>query len=195
MNLSDIFEGMIMDIRPCLQRISENEVDAAVDEIVSAKSVFVAGMGRSGYMMRAFAMRLMQLGITTYMVGDTSTPSAGDGDLLIIGSGSGETANLKNYMAKAKALNVRTLVLTSHGDSTLGRAADRKVIIDIAEASRKTADGSVIVQASENKGDHLLFGSLGETCMLLCTEAIVMAVFKRIGATETDMMRRHAVFE
>ena len=98
-------------------------------------------------------------------------------------------------MAKAKALNVRTLVLTSHGDSTLGRAADRKVIIDIAEASRKTADGSVIVQASENKGDHLLFGSLGETCMLLCTEAIVMAVFKRIGATETDMMRRHAVFE
>ena len=43
MNLSDIFEGMIMDIRPCLQRISGNEVDAAVDEIVSAKSVFVAG--------------------------------------------------------------------------------------------------------------------------------------------------------
>jgi 6-phospho-3-hexuloisomerase len=45
-------------------------------------------------MVKAFAMCLMQMGIDAYVVGETVTPNLEKEDLLIIGSGSGETKSL-----------------------------------------------------------------------------------------------------
>ncbi len=49
---------------------------------------------RSGLMMRVFAMRLMHMGFESHVVGETLTPAVEKGDLLVIGSGSGETCKV-----------------------------------------------------------------------------------------------------
>ncbi len=58
----------------------------------AAQRVFVAGEGRSGFMAKAFAMRLMHLGLPVHVVGETTTPSVADGDVVVGVSGSGTTA-------------------------------------------------------------------------------------------------------
>ena len=61
---------------------------------MGARTVFVAGSGRSGLAMRSFAMRLIHLGLSAHVVGETTTPRITDRDLLLIGSGSGSTPGL-----------------------------------------------------------------------------------------------------
>lgn len=191
----EIFRDIGLEVAPVLKGIEQGELEAAVEAICAAKRIFVAGMGRSGYMMRCFAMRLMQMGFNAYMVGDTSTPSASSGDLLAIGSGSGETESLKGYAAKAKKLGCRVLAITGHPESSLGRSADLTVILPVQEPAHKGADGSMLVYDTGNSGQKMLLGSRLELCLLLLTEALSMMAFHQMGFSEAEMMRRHACFE
>ncbi len=191
----EIFRGVGQEVAPVLRGIAQGEMETAVEAICAAKRIFLAGMGRSGYMMRCFAMRLMQMGFDAHMIGDTSTPSASSGDLLLIGSGSGETENLKGYAAKAKKLGCRVLAITGHPESSLGRAADLTVILPVEEEAHKGGDGSMLVYDTGNSGQKMLLGSRLELCLLLVTEALGMMAFHQMGFSEADMMRRHACFE
>jgi len=56
-------------------RIKKTEVDALVEAILEAETVFIAGAGRSLLMLSAFAMRLVHLGLRAFVVGETSTPA------------------------------------------------------------------------------------------------------------------------
>ena len=69
------------------------------DKIDKANSVFVVALGRSRMNIMGFATRLRQMRIRAHLVGDISTPSIHKGDLLIIGSSSGETASLVTFAA------------------------------------------------------------------------------------------------
>ena len=61
-----------------------NELNAALGKVPREAAecvrahdrVFVGGAGRSGLMLRAFAMRLMQTGREVCVIGETVTPSA-----------------------------------------------------------------------------------------------------------------------
>lgn len=68
--------------------IKEDEVKEVVELCQKANRIFIAGAGRSGFCARGFANRMMHLGFTVYFVGETTTPSIQEGDLLIVGSGS-----------------------------------------------------------------------------------------------------------
>lgn len=83
--------------------IKEDEVKEVVELCQKANRIFIAGAGRSGFCARGFANRMMHLGFTVYFVGETTTPSIQEGDLLIVGSGSGTTASLVSDCQKAKA--------------------------------------------------------------------------------------------
>ena len=64
--------------------------------------MFCAGAGRSGFQVKGFAMRLMHMGISSYVVGETCTPNIKEGGLLVICSGSGETKSLVNHAKKSE---------------------------------------------------------------------------------------------
>ena len=66
--------------------------------------MFVTGAGRSGLMGKSFAMRMMHMGIDAYVIGETVTSTFTQDDLLIIGSGSGETKSLIPIAQKQKNL-------------------------------------------------------------------------------------------
>ncbi len=88
----------LTDIAAALPR---EEAGALARAIRRARRVFLGGMGRSGLMMRAFAMRLMQLGVEVHVVGDTTTPSIRRGDLLILGSRYGRSGSGSTQMSRS----------------------------------------------------------------------------------------------
>jgi len=71
--------------------VEDGAVKEAVKAITAAKRVFVYGVGRSGLVARAFAMRLTQLGLDTFFIGETITPIVKAGDLVVVVSNTGST--------------------------------------------------------------------------------------------------------
>ncbi len=70
-----------------MEKVDDAQIEAFKKIIESSNRIFTAGMGRSGFMMRGFAMRLMHMGYKTYVVGETTTPAILEGDVLVLGSG------------------------------------------------------------------------------------------------------------
>ena len=62
--------------------VDHTEVGAVLDGIHDARRVFVTGAGRSGLVARAFANRLMHLGMSVHVVGEVTTPAIERGDAL-----------------------------------------------------------------------------------------------------------------
>ncbi|MEH6407710.1 MAG: 6-phospho-3-hexuloisomerase, partial [Leeuwenhoekiella sp.] len=110
-----------------------DELASLVSPINKAHSIFLVGMGRTGLMMKAAAMRLMHLGFTAYVVGETTTPAIGEGDLLIAGSGSGTTASVIRSANTAIEKKATLICFTTDATSALAEIANFKVIIPAAQ--------------------------------------------------------------
>jgi 6-phospho-3-hexuloisomerase len=83
---------ILKELEATLAHVSEVEIAAAQKMILAARRVFVTGAGRSGLALKMAAMRLMHLGLTVHVAGEVTTPAIGQGDLLLVASGSGTTA-------------------------------------------------------------------------------------------------------
>ncbi|MCD8351355.1 MAG: 6-phospho-3-hexuloisomerase [Planctomycetaceae bacterium] len=152
----------------------------------AAGTLFVAGAGRSGLLLRCFAMRMMHMGRAVHMVGDITTPAARPGDLLLIGSGSGETAGLAAMATKAKGLGLTVLLITTSRDSTIGRLADDCLVLPAPTPKASGAATATSVQP---------MGNLFEQAMFLFCEAMVMQMMQTGGLTSEKMFERHANLE
>ena len=103
MGSDSMVEQILAEVVDCTRQVSTDSLIRAGTLIESSPRIFVAGAGRSGLCMRALGMRLMHLGKTVYVVGETTTPSIAASDLLILGSGSGRTASLLAMAEQAQA--------------------------------------------------------------------------------------------
>jgi hypothetical protein len=92
---------VVSELREALTRIPVGLTEDVCDVLLSADEIFVVGAGRSGLMARAFCMRLMHLGLRSYMVGEVVTPNLRKSGVLVICSGSGETKSLVSMAEKA----------------------------------------------------------------------------------------------
>lgn len=171
-----------------LTRIDPESANALMDAILSAKRVYVAGCGRSLLMMRGFAMRLMHMGFTSYVVGETVTPAIQPGDLLIIGSGSGETGSLVSMAKKASSLGVKIAHLTIYPDSTIAKMADVVVRIPGMTSKSDKDGGAKSIQPG---------GSMFEQCLLLFGDAMILALSEHddYHLDNEIMTMRHANLE
>ena len=110
-----------------LLAIDQKEIDAMVEAIAAAKRIYVAGWGRAGNVIKLMSMNCSQLGLKTFVVGDHSTPSIHEGDLLIIGSGSGETDTMKILAEQAKQHGATLALVSGNPESTMGKLADLNI--------------------------------------------------------------------
>jgi 6-phospho 3-hexuloisomerase len=99
-------------------------IEKIADETIARKRVFVYGAGRSGLVAKAFAQRLMHIGIESYVIGETINPSVKLGDTVLLVSGSGETASTVAISDKAKKVGAHVISVTTRPDSTLARLSD-----------------------------------------------------------------------
>ncbi|RJS79927.1 SIS domain-containing protein, partial [Candidatus Bathyarchaeota archaeon] len=108
-------EEIIAGIKRSIEELDMKEVEHFIKLLLEAKDkkIFIVGMGRSGFVGRAFALRLMNLGFNVYFLGETITPAAGKGDLLIAISGTGTTKIVLTASSAAKEIGATVIAITS----------------------------------------------------------------------------------
>lgn len=186
MTTPDHTKTVIAELERTLTAISPEEAGRLCDLILQARSIFVAGAGRSGLAMRGFAMRLMHMGFSVHVPGDLTTPPLQRGDLLLIGSGSGETASLVAMAEKAKALGGRVALITILPDSTIGKMSEVTVRIP---APTPKATGTAQFASVQP------MGTLFEQSLMIFLDLMVLRLMDKKGIDATRMFERHANLE
>jgi 6-phospho-3-hexuloisomerase len=142
-----------------------------------SRHIFVSGAGRSGLVARSFGMRLMHAGLPTFIPGETITPAAGEGDLLVAISCTGQTGITEYIARRARGLGAKVVVITSAPDSPLGRDADKLVLIPATAAD-------IVVRAA-----------VFEHATSLCLDAVFNVLAGRLRLDQETYRRRHANLE
>ena len=83
-----LIDQVTQEVTEVMGLIDESQLDQAEKLIQKNQRIFVLGAGRSGLMAKGFAMRLMHIGYTVFVIGETITPSIQAGDVLLAVSGS-----------------------------------------------------------------------------------------------------------
>ncbi len=194
--VQDMMRLMATRVRAIANGISDEEVEALIREILAAKRVYVMGAGRSGLVAKAFAMRLMHLGLTSYVVGETVTPAVNPEDLVVVFSGSGETKTIADIAESAKAIGARLCLITSKKDSRIGRIADCCVVI---ESQRDTVgDEHAEFEIRQMMGKHKSFAPLGtlfETASVIFADAVISRLMEIKGVNVDALKGRHVNIE
>lgn len=178
-------EEILEELKITLSGIKKEEIFGLEEELQKAERIFCDGLGRSGLFCRAFAMRLMHLGMSCFYVGDTMTPAIERGDLLLICSGSGGTETLISHGKKAKKNGARIALVTGNEISHLGELADVRVLI---KAPQKN-------EVKRGKKTVLPMGSLFEDSISLLFESLVLDLMEQRNETGQSMFQRHANLE
>ena len=165
--------------RSALAHIDPVTLARVVELLARSPKIFVYGAGRSGIIGRALAMRLVQAGLSAYVIGESVTPIVQKGDLVLIFSNRGESYSSIQTANIVRREGAELIVITGRTSSKLAHAATVLVglkVPDDPDQPRLAPLGTVFEAASLRFGDALI------------------AEWMRVrGETEESMRRRHAI--
>lgn len=168
-----------------VRHIDAGEADAFMRAVEDAEKVFCVGVGRVALSLSAMVKRLNHLDIDAFMVGDLSEPHAGERDLLVVGSGSGESVIPVAIARVAKTKGVKIAYVGSNPDSSVGKMANLVVRIP--------------VKTKLNRPDEIpsgqIMSSLFEQTLLLFADAVALSIARRKELDLASLWRRHANLE
>lgn len=172
------------EIAATAAEIDETQLSVLAAHLRLADRVFVSGAGRSGLVLRMAAMRLMHLGLTVHVAGDTTTPAIGPNDVLLVASGSGTTSGVVKAAETAANVGAAVCAMTTNNASPLAALADALVLIP---AAQKTDHGSSVSRQYS--------GSLFEQVVFLATESVFQTLWDRTAEPAENLWPRHANLE
>ncbi len=162
-----------------LGRIPRESIRQAVRLLENAPATFVYGAGRSGIIGRAFAMRLVQTGLTAYVIGESVTPIVRRGDCVFILSGRGESYSSIQAANIVRREGADLIVVTARRTSKLAHTANVLVPLEFPEDAEQRR--------------YAPLGTLFESASLRLTDALIAELLARRGETEESMRKRHAI--
>jgi 6-phospho-3-hexuloisomerase len=166
-------------VTEALDRIEPAAIERVVALLAKAPATFVYGAGRSGIIGRAFAMRLVQIGLTAYVIGESVTPIVRRGDAVVILSGRGESYSSIQTANIVRREGAELVVITGRSSSKLAHIATVLLPIDFPEDPERPRLAPL--------------GTLFESASLRMTDALIAELLRVRGETEESMRRRHAI--
>ena len=187
--------AIIKNIETAETYLDEKSIENFMNIINESDNVFVIGAGRSGLVGKAFAMRLMHLGISTYVVGETISPAINEEDCIIAISGSGETNTIVSSAKISKERGAKILALTSYTESTLGKLADATICVQ-GRTKIETYDKNYLKRQIDGNYTSLTpLGTAFELTSLVFLDGLICELMNKMGKTEDDLKKRHTVLE
>ncbi len=151
-----------------------------IDSILGTNKVFIYGVGRSGTMSKAFAIRLVQLGLKVFFVGETITPIVEKDDLVIIVSNTGETMSAIQTANIVRRLGAKVIAITAESHSKLAHAASSVI--------------HLYVDDEPDDSELAPLGTVFEITALVFLDSIIPEIMKKMGQNEANMRTRHAIW-
>jgi 6-phospho-3-hexuloisomerase len=190
--VKEVSTWILAGIGGVIQSIDEAEIGRMIDVIMAVRDdkILLLGTGRSGFVGRAFALRLMHLGFSVYVSGETITPALSNDDLVLVISGSGTTTTVVAQAEVAKSVGSRVVAVTSHLDSPLGKLADEVVLVK----GRTKIDQITDYEGRQISGvyDNAPLGTMFELSVMVFLDSVIAALMQRLGIHEIDLRARHA---
>jgi len=170
---------IVNGIRETLKEEIEN-TDKFVDHLLGARKIFLYGVGRSGLIAKAFAIRLVQMGLGVFFVGETVTPIVEEGDLVVIVSHTGETMSAIQTANIVRRVGAKVVAVTANPHSKLATASN--LVIEIHPPK------------DDQRKRLAPLGTLFEDATMVYLDSIVAALMEKLGQSEGSMRRRHAIW-
>jgi 6-phospho-3-hexuloisomerase len=180
--MSSDMDTVLAEIQGVLRKVDEADIERLVDRLLAAPRVFVAGEGRSGLMAKAFAMRLMHLGLVVYASGETITPSVGEGDLVVVVSGSGTTGGAVRLAESAGKAGASVFAVTTDPSSPLAGLAADSLVLPAATKYRRADEAPTIQPLS----------SLFDQATHIALDVVGLAVARRRGVDNQRARSSHS---
>ena len=188
-------KAILNNIESAEEYLDENSIDKFENIIIKSRNIFVTGAGRSGLAAKAFAMRLMHLGLSAYVVGETISPAIYEEDCIIAISGSGETNTIVSAAQIAKNRGSKVLAVTSYPESSLGQLADSYILVKGRTKKEVDDENYIKRQIHGNYTSLTPLGTAFELTTLVFLDAIISELMEKMQQTESDLKARHTVLE
>ena len=127
-------------------------------------------------------MRLMQLGMESFVVGDPTTPAITENDMLLAVSGSGDTETVYDMVCEAKKKKAMVWCITAKRNSRIAGRSDKAIIIHGKTKLGKGRSAQPL-------------GSLFEQAALIYMDSLVVMIMERLGEEEGELRKRHTTLE
>lgn len=136
----DMFDADAAALRSLREQLNPADIEAVFQAILHCKGrIATMGMGTSSVAARKIAHMLCVANVPSFFVsaGDAAHGAFGavqKGDVLIVLSKGGNTEELVNLVESIKGKEIFLITVTKNRDSTLGRAADIVLELDVGES-------------------------------------------------------------
>jgi 6-phospho-3-hexuloisomerase len=155
------------------------------NEILNADKVFFVGVGRVLLSLQAIAKRMAHIGINAHYVGEITEPAITEKDLLVVGSGSGNSSFPLVIAKKAKAIGAKVVHIGSNLNSDMKDISDFMVRIPVR--TKLYLDDEI-----ESKQPMT---SLFEQTLLLLGDILVMMIIVEKNIDLNQVWQYHANLE
>lgn len=154
--------------------------DKFVDIIIESRKIFIYGVGRSGLIAKAFAIRLVQMGLEVYFIGETVTPIVEEGHVVVIVSYTGETMSATQTANIVRRVGAKVVSITANSHSKLAAASN--LVLEIHPPK------------DEERKRLAPLGTVFEDATLIYLDSIVATLMEKLGQSEGAMRKRHAIW-
>lgn len=167
-----------------LSLINPEEAEALVTALLQAERVFVMGRGRTGLVLKMFAMRLTQLGRQAHIIGSPTTPSVQPDDVFLVASASGKTESVHLAAEQARLVGAKIVVISSRTGENLSQRADVRLHLPGPDKS-----------SGESQRSRMPLASIFEQSLLILLDSVIAEMAEQLGVSAEAMAARHANIE
>ena len=175
---------VLEEMHTVCNKVKPEEYASFVDLLRENRRFFFTGEGRSGFVAKAIAMRLMHSDKTVYVVGETTTPAIQENDILIVLSGSGKTPQAISISESAQQAGAEVHLITTNKDALKLPFVSGGMQIPAATKYR-LADEPETIQPLGNQFD--------QAAHLIMDAAIIDSLDQ--GKTNEELRKKHSNLE
>jgi 6-phospho-3-hexuloisomerase len=163
-----------------LDSVKHENICEFVKLVLTAHKIFVYGAGRSGLVGKAFAMRLVQIGLQAYFIGETVTPIVTPADAVVVISKTGETHSTIQVANIVRRVGAKLVVITGEKGSKLSHIGNIVILLQS--------------DTQENNPNIAPLGTIFENAAFLFFDCLIAELMAKKGETEDSMRARHPIF-
>jgi 6-phospho-3-hexuloisomerase len=179
------YDKVLSEISNVLESSNFDNLEEFSNKILKANKIIVFGAGRVGLMMKSFAMRLSHLSLEAYFLGEVNVPRTEKGDLMIIGSGSGNTKTVVTVAEIAKNKGLEVVSITSNPESVIAKLSSSIVNLNCETKDSKKSSRLSIQPMT----------TLFEQSLLIFLDSLILILMNELQEDHDSMIGRHNVIE
>ncbi len=184
-NFQSMSKEVLDEVRRTLSMVNDERAEVVIEKLISARKVFVIGVGRVMIMLQAFVKRLNHLGIEAYYVGEINEPAITKDDVLIVASGSGESVVPVAIERVATKFCPTIIYIGSNLASTAARMSDLQLRIPCRTK----------LNLSDELNSVQPMSSLFEQSLLLTLDTLAFMIVEKKNLVMKDLWLKHANLE